>query len=137
MERTDTAAHVNVAGDQPSARLSATNPNLSATKIAETAKPNAVETADKALKNRERAAHVAEEALSVDQLMSVVKELQEAMPDVSNALQFRIDEVLNRPIVTVIDKESGKLIRQLPGEEVVRAARNIEVMRGILFDRRS
>lgn len=137
MERTDTAALVSVAGDQPSPRFSATNPNLSATKIAETSKPNAVETADKALKNRERAAHVAEEALSVDQLMSVVKELQEAMPDVSNALQFTIDEVLNRPIVTVIDKESGKLIRQLPGEEVVRAARNIEVMRGILFDRRS
>ena len=39
-----------------------------------------------------------------------------------------MDEVLHRPIVSVVDKESGKVLRQLPAEEVVRAARNIEYM---------
>jgi uncharacterized FlaG/YvyC family protein len=34
----------------------------------------------------------------------------------------------------VIDKNSGDVVRQLPHEDVLRAARNIEVLRGILFE---
>lgn len=82
------------------------------------------------------AAQVAEDALSVEDLMALVEKLKASLPDNSRSLRFSVDEVLNRPIMSVFDSESGKLIRQLPSEEVVRAARNIELMRGILFDRK-
>ena len=82
----------------------------------------------------QEASQVAEEALSVEEMRSLVEKLTASMPSNANSLRFQIDEILDRPIVSVIDEKSGKLIRQLPSEEVVRAARNIEIMRGVLFD---
>lgn len=73
--------------------------------------------------------------ISPEKLSELIKELEEKLPTTaSKGLVFRMDPILEKPIVSVIDKESGAVIRQLPPEEVVRAARNIEVMRGILFD---
>lgn len=77
------------------------------------------------------------ETISPERLADLVEKLREAMPATKNSLQFRIDEVLDRPVVSVIDEKSGKIIRQLPSDEVVRAAHNIEYMRGVLFDERS
>jgi uncharacterized FlaG/YvyC family protein len=37
----------------------------------------------------------------------------------------------------VLDTRSGEVIRQLPSEEVVRVAHNIEKLKGLLFDRRA
>jgi uncharacterized FlaG/YvyC family protein len=45
-----------------------------------------------------------------------------------------MDEVAKRSVIRVIDKSSGDIIRQLPNEDVLRAVRNIEVLRGILFE---
>lgn len=75
------------------------------------------------------------ETISPEKLGQLIRELEEKLPTTaSKGLRFHMDEALNRPIVSVIDKESGQILRQLPTEEVVRAARNIDYMRGILFD---
>lgn len=133
MEPTDTPAVT--ATDVKSSHLSSNlGPKKANDDTQKASTVKAAEAVDNVTKQRARATDVAADALSVDRLMELVEELQEALPDSANTLRFTVDEVLNRPIVTVIDKESGRLIRQLPGEEVVRAARNIELMRGILFD---
>lgn len=81
------------------------------------------------------AVSVTSESISPDRMGELIRELESKLPTTaSKGLQFTMDEVLHRPIVSVVDKESGKVLRQLPAEEVVRAARNIEYMRGILFD---
>ena len=75
------------------------------------------------------------ETISPEKLGQLIRELEEQLPTTSSkGLRFQMDETLNRPIVSVVDKESGQVLRQLPTEEVVRAARNIDYMRGILFD---
>ena len=75
------------------------------------------------------------EAISPEKLGQLIRELEEQLPTTaSKGLRFQMDETLNRPIISVVDKESGQVLRQLPTEEVVRAARNIDYMRGILFD---
>jgi flagellar protein FlaG len=56
------------------------------------------------------------------------------MKDSSRSLEFSMDEVAKRSVIRVIDKSSGDIIRQLPNEDVLRAVRNIEVLRGILFE---
>lgn len=86
---------------------------------------------------KETAKLAAEQSFSVDQMKDTVEKLKAALPDKASSLDFRVDEVLNRPVVSVIDKKSGEVVRQLPSHEVVRAAHNIEIMRGILFDRNS
>ncbi|MDB4021915.1 flagellar protein FlaG [Litorivicinus sp.] len=80
------------------------------------------------------AMQLANESMSPDKLAELVKGLQQAMPASANSLRFRIDEVLDRAVVSVIDDKSGELIRQLPTDEVIRAAHNIDKMRGIIFD---
>ena len=75
------------------------------------------------------------ETISPERLGQLIRELEEQLPTTaSKGLRFQIDEILKRPIISVVDKESGQVLRQLPTEEVVRAARNIDYMRGILFD---
>ena len=80
------------------------------------------------------AIELTDKTISPERLADLVEKLRQAMPSTENSLQFRIDEVLDRPVVSVIDEKSGKVIRQLPSDEVVRAAHNIEYMRGVLFD---
>ena len=77
---------------------------------------------------------VAEQSFSIDRLREMVKELEEALPTSSRSLNFRVDEVLNRPVITVVNKENGEIIRELPPKEVIRAVHNIDRMRGILFE---
>jgi len=88
-------------------------------------------------KVKETAKLASEKSFSVEQMKEFVEKLKAALPDKEVSLKFRVDEVLNRPVVSVIDSKSGEVVRQLPSDEVVRAVHNIEIMRGILFDRRS
>ena len=83
------------------------------------------------------ALELTDQTISPQRLADLVEKLREAIPPTENGLEFRIDEILGRPIVSVIDQASGEIIRQLPSDEVVRAAHNIEYMRGVLFDSRS
>ena len=110
-----------------------------------TGKSNQVTSADKAPESIRQleithnsvdvAIRKSEETISPSKLAELIRELQDKIPNTaSKGLRFQMDPILQRPIVSVVDKESGAVIRQLPPEEVVRAARNIEIMKGILFD---
>ena len=96
--------------------------------------PNPVEARQELSDKAYSALKLASDSVSPEKLAELVEQIREAMPARSQSLRFQIDEVLDRPVVTVIDENSGEMIRQLPSEEVVRAAHNIHYMRGILFD---
>ena len=42
---------------------------------------------------------------------------------------------MEKMIVKVIDGETGKMIRQIPQEEIVRLSRNIDKLVGLLIDK--
>ena len=71
---------------------------------------------------------------ALEDLAKAVDVLNDAMAKDPVALKFSIDETLNRPVVTVISEETGKVLHQLPQEEVLRAVKNIDLMRGVLFE---
>jgi flagellar protein FlaG len=77
---------------------------------------------------------IAAETFSIDRVRETVKELERALPKASNSLVFSVDEVLNRPIITVVDKKTGDVVRTLPSDEIIRVAHNIDKMKGILFE---
>jgi len=37
-------------------------------------------------------------------------------------------------LVTIKDKESGEVVREIPSEALLKFARNLQELRGILFD---
>lgn len=96
--------------------------------------PNPVEVTQELQDKAYSALKLASDSVSPEKLADLVEQIRAAMPARSQSLRFQIDEVLDRPVVSVIDENSGEMIRQLPSEEVVRAAHNIHYMRGILFD---
>jgi len=48
-------------------------------------------------------------------------------------LRFSTDQVTGKPVITVIDVESGKVVRQIPSEEVLDFMRQFESAKGALL----
>jgi uncharacterized FlaG/YvyC family protein len=85
----------------------------------------------------DRGLQIAADTFSVDRIREKVQELEAALPKASNSLVFSVDEVLNRTVITVVDKKSGEIVRTLPSDEVIRVVHNIDKMKGILFESKS
>lgn len=49
-------------------------------------------------------------------------------------LEFRVDEDTGRTIITVRNKETGEVVRQIPSEEVIALARLLADGRAALVD---
>lgn len=50
------------------------------------------------------------------------------------ALEFRLDSASERVIVSVIDAQSGEVLRQMPSEEALAISRSIDRLQGLLVD---
>ena len=78
---------------------------------------------------------------SLSTLASISESMDEAVDVLNDALrrkhtsaQIRRDEQLNRFLITIKDKESGEVVREIPAEALLKFARNLEELKGILFD---
>jgi len=61
------------------------------------------------------------------------KNLNEQMRRNGRDLSFSVDDVANKVVLTVKNKE-GEVVRQIPNEVVLRVAHNIENVKGMLQD---
>lgn len=68
-----------------------------------------------------------------EQTQKSLHEINQALSGLSVSVQFQIDPDLNDVIVKVIDKDTGDVIRQMPSEEVVRMAKAMDNLKGLLF----
>ena len=71
-----------------------------------------------------------------DRLKEISESLNAEMEIRSRDLQFSVDELTNRFLVTVLDKDSGQVIKQIPSDAILKVAHNLEALKGILFDDR-
>ena len=67
-------------------------------------------------------------------IQEAVSILNQQVKQTNRGLGFRMDEVLNAPVVTVVSESTGEVVRQIPNEVVVRIAHNIEKMKGFFFN---
>jgi flagellar protein FlaG len=67
-------------------------------------------------------------------LQEAVSILNQQVKETNRGLGFRMDEILNAPVVTVVSESTGEVVRQIPNEVVVRVAHNIEKMKGFFFN---
>ena len=63
-----------------------------------------------------------------------ISEMQNTEARMPKNLNFRLDQVSNRWMVTVRDESTGKVVREVPGDAVLKVAHNIESLKGVLFD---
>jgi flagellar protein FlaG len=79
---------------------------------------------------------------SLDTLMNNRQEVENALAELrkladnsGRSLGFSKDPAVSGPVITVTDNNTGKVVRQIPVEVVVRVAHSIEKMKGLLFDK--
>jgi len=79
---------------------------------------------------------------SLETLLNNSKELDNALEKLTQladnsgrALGFSKDQAVSGPVITVTDKDTGEVVRQIPTEVIVRLAHSIEKMKGLLFDK--
>jgi flagellar protein FlaG len=79
-----------------------------------------------------------------DRLTEITNSLNVEMKNRSKNLEFSVDPVTNRLLVTVSDKESGKVIGQIPSEATLKLVKfiqdgvdvthSLEALKGLLYD---
>ncbi|WP_052383838.1 flagellar protein FlaG [Litchfieldella xinjiangensis] len=73
----------------------------------------------------------AAQAITQSELSEPVARINEVMRNYG--VEFHINEFDQRTITRIIDRESGEIIRQIPGEEVLRIAENLGELQGRLI----
>ena len=59
------------------------------------------------------------------EVKQAARQLETFMQSMNRYLEFRVDQDSGRTIVTVKDKSTGEVVRQIPSEEVLRLAQNL------------
>jgi len=73
------------------------------------------------------------EVISDEELAQAVEQLRQFSDmNVKRQLEFKIDEDIDRVVVSVYDSESDELIRQIPSEEVLVLAKSLARNEGVL-----
>jgi flagellar protein FlaG len=69
------------------------------------------------------------------ELTQVVGRLNDYVQTLRRDLVFRVDKDTDKVMVTVVDPESGEVIRQIPPEEVMAVARALgQIQQGLLLN---
>jgi flagellar protein FlaG len=92
--------------------------------VPKTAQPSAVDAARSSVAQATEQAAVEREP-SVVEVKQAARQLETFMQSMNRYLEFRVDQDSGRTIVTVKDKSTGEVVRQIPSEEVLRLAHNL------------
>ncbi|WP_340678673.1 flagellar protein FlaG [Paraglaciecola sp.] len=83
-----------------------------------------------------------ERVLSSEQFDAAIEDLSNFAKTTNRQLNFSIDEGTDKQVVKVTDAESGKVIRQIPSEEILRLSERLKELQsdlgatvGILFNK--
>jgi len=70
---------------------------------------------------------------SADQISKTAERLNEIAQSIDRKLRFKVDERTSDVVISVIDKETDEVIRQIPEERVLALRENIDSLKGVLF----
>ena len=59
-----------------------------------------------------------------------ITRLNDYVQNIRRRLEFRVDEATNRTVVTVIDKDTQEVIRQIPSETALKLVRRLSSLQG-------
>ncbi len=75
----------------------------------------------------------ASESIDRGELDSAVASMQNYAQSIKRNLDFHLDESSGRVVVQVVASDSGEVIRQIPSEEALELAANLDGMRSLLL----
>ena len=75
--------------------------------------------------------------IEVPKIESVTKQIDSFLRSIGRTINFRVDHASGRMVVSVLDANTGELIRQVPGEDAIRLAASIEASMSAFVDERA
>ena len=79
---------------------------------------------------------VKKSVVKTDDLAKILEEVNDALKTLDVKRGYRVDKDLNRTIVSIIDTETDDIIKQIPQEDAIRLAKNINEIIGLFYDDR-
>ena len=70
---------------------------------------------------------------SATQVQQSLDDINKVLAGFSISVQFKVDPDYKELIVKVVDQDTGKLIRQIPTEDVVKMSKAMDNLKGLLF----
>lgn len=76
----------------------------------------------------------AEEADKPVDMTDLVERFRSQVQSIQRDLNFSVDNSTGDVVVQVIDGDSGKVVRQIPSEEILRLTERLDEMRSLMFE---
>ncbi len=67
----------------------------------------------------------------------VVERIRIQVQVLQRDLNFTVDDSTGKVVIRVLDGDSGKVVRQIPSEDILRLAERLDEMRSLLFEARA
>ncbi len=74
--------------------------------------------------------------VEVPKIESVTKQIDSFLRSIGRTINFRVDPASGQMVVSVLDANTGEVIRQVPGEEALQLAQRIEDSLSAMLDER-
>jgi flagellar protein FlaG len=71
---------------------------------------------------------------TAETLERTVEALNEVFDQSNVGLQYRVDDATGDLVVSIVDRESGEVLRQLPPEAILKMREKLKELMGVLFD---
>jgi len=71
-----------------------------------------------------------------EELQKIIKQIKKKLDYLNKYLKIEIDKELEIPVVKIIEKDTNKVIRQIPPEYLLELMKRIDEMLGILINER-
>lgn len=76
------------------------------------------------------------ESLSTSERDGLIKQLNKALDVFDTNVSLSVDEKSHQTIIKVVDKNTGKVIRQIPSEQLLRVSERITELLGMIYDKK-
>lgn len=68
-----------------------------------------------------------------EQVKEAAEKINEFIETMTHDLSFSVDKDTNRTVVKVLERESGDVIRQIPADEVLKIAKVLDELKGLII----
>ena len=68
-------------------------------------------------------------------LKAALSQLNQQMVNSNQHLGFELNDHIKGPVITVLNTHTGEVVRKIPSDEVLRVAKSIDSMKGVIFNK--
>ncbi|MDA9718781.1 flagellar protein FlaG [Betaproteobacteria bacterium] len=101
--------------------------------------PNGIETFQRTIeeigpKPFQLADKTVENNMAAERIDQSIDTLNKRMEELGRSVRFSKDREFDREVITVVNPDSGDIVRQIPTEYAIRVSEGLKSLRGLLFD---